>query len=525
MAFHSLVSKAGRGRSVVRVAGAIAAVGAGAGLPGCTVGPDYRGPPVAAPLAASAPAFRRVTPATAAVVDPPHARWWDDLNDPVLTGLIDRGLKNSPTLQAAEARIRESRAQLKSQRAAAYPSATATGAAIRTNTGPNSPLAAITGGGNSGSGSGGGSGGSGSMPPTGRQSSSLFTTGFDALWELDLFGGTRRSIESAEAQVGEATARFEDSQVQLAAEIGQAYATLRNQQIQVELFKRDEAVQVQVIELTLARSRYGTADASNVETLRSQLIQTRAGSAPIPQQVAQSLDQLALLTGQEPGTLDDELANPEVQASIPLLPQSVPIGDPAGMLRRRPDVRAAERTLASSNASIGTAVAQRFPSVTLFGNVGFTSNQFSQLFHKDSIALLGGPILRWNFLNFGSVEAGIEQARAANDESIANYKSAVLQALQDAESSLSQFGQQRRILVQRIDGVESANRTLKLTETRHAGGTASLIDVLQARSRVVQAEESRVTAQGTLLRDYVALQKSLGLGWQPLPAEGPAAPG
>lgn len=529
MAAYLLITSSTPGnghRAVGRLARAVAAVGASAGLlglPGCTVGPDYRGPPVAAPLAASAPAFRRATVETKAA--PPPARWWDDLHDPVLTGLIDRGLRNSPTLRAAEARIREARAQLNSQRAAAYPSVTSTAAAIRANLSPGSPLAAIGGSGSSGGQSSGtGAGGAGSTPAS-RQNLSLFTAGFDALWELDLFGGVRRSVEGARANVDAAAARYEDSQVQLAAEIGQAYATLRNQQIQVALAKRNEAAQLQVLELTQARSRFGTADASNIETLRSQLIQTRAGAAPIPQQVAQSLDQLALLTGQEPGTLDDELGKPDAPVSMPTLPASVPIGNPAAMLRRRPDVRAAERTLASSNAAIGTAVAQRFPSVTLFGNIGFTNGQISDLFQKNSLSVFGGPILRWNFLNFGSVQAGIDQARAADDEAIANYDSAVLQALQDAESSLSRFGQQRQVLAQRINAVDSADRTLKLAETRHAGGTASMIDVLQARSQRVQAEQAQVTAQGDLLRDYVSLQKSLGLGWQPLPPEASAAPG
>ena len=375
---------------------------------------------------------------------------------------------------------------------------------------PNSPFSALSGG------------NAGGAAQSGRESQSLFTAGFDALWELDLFGGVRRGVEGAQARVEAATASFEDAQVQLAAEIGQAYAQLRSQQMQLALARSNEAAQTSLLELTEARSRYGTADASIIEPARSQLIQARATAAPIPGQLAQSLDQLALLTGQEPGTLDATLTPP---APLPALPAAIAIGDPAAMLRRRPDVRQAERILAASNAAIGSAVAQRFPSITLFGDVSFSNGLFPKLFQLNSLTALGGPILRWNFLDFGAVQAGIDQASAANEEALANYRGAVLRALQDAESSLARFAQQQQTLQQRIEAVKSAERTATLTRMREAGGTASKIDVLRAESLQVQAEQVRVAAQGELLRDFVALQKSLGLGWQPPDAASAQATG
>ena len=476
-----------------------------AALSACTVGPDYRGPPDAAPNAAAASKFLRAAPSQSA--DPPAARWWDALNDPVLTDLIDRGLRNSPTLQAAEARIREARAMLLTQRAAEFPSATATGGAFRASVPPNSPLSALSGKSAAPA--------AANAPPPGRQAESLFTVGFDATWEIDLFGGVRRGVEGARARVSAAAAQYEDAQVQLAAEIGQAYAALRSQQAQLALARQDEVLQTRLVELTQARSRYGTADASNIEPARAQLIQTRATAAPLPGQLAQTLDQLAMLTGQEPGTLDALLLTP---APLPRVPDAIPVGNPADMLRRRPDVRAAERTLAASNAAIGSAVAKRFPSITLFGNVGFTNGQFPQLFRLNSLSALGGPLLQWNFLNFGSVQAGVEQAQAADAEAIANYRGAVLSALEDAESSLSRFAQQQLTLEQRVAGVGSAERTLAIVRLREAGGTASLIDLNRADSQRLQAEQSRVSAEAELLRDFMALQKSLGLGWQPAAA-------
>lgn len=466
-------------------------------LSACTVGPDYRGPPSVAPNAAAAEKFRRVDDHETA--DPPLARWWEALQDPVLTQLIDLGLRNSPTLQAAEARIREARATLATQRSSELPGATATGGAFRASVPPGSPLSALSGG--------------GAPAPAGRQAESLFTAGFDASWEVDLFGGVRRGVEGARARVSAAEARYDDAQVQLAAEIGQAYATLRNQQIQVQLARRDEAAHVQLVDLAQAKSRYGTADARNVEPARLQLIQTRLAAAPLAAQVEQSLDQLATLTGQEPGTLDAVLMPP---AAMPRLPAAVAVGDPAAMLRRRPDVRAAERTLASSNAAIGSAIALRFPSITLFGNVGFTNGEFPKLFQLNSLSALGGPLLRWNFLDFGALRAGVAQARAADDEAIANYRGSVLSALQDAENSLSRFAQQRLTLEQRAAGVETAERTLQIVRWRETGGTASKIDVLSAESQTLQAEGNRASAESELLRDFISLQKSLGLGWMPV---------
>ena len=495
----------------------------------CTVGPDYRGPPAVAPLADAAGRFRRADNDITSVTPP--ARWWVALKDPMLTDLIERGLRHSPNLQAAEARIRQARANLLSQTAAGLPKATATGAAIHVTAPPGSPLAALSGGGSGGGSGGSSAGGTGAdSSPQGRRAFNVFNAGFDATWEIDLFGGVRRGVEGARAQVEASSARFEDVQVQIAAEIGQAYATLRSQQLQIALADRIDAAQQQLLELQQARSRYGTADDRSIEPARSQLIQTRATVAPLPGQLAQSLDQLALLTGQEPGTLDAALlasaadpasapgstsGSPATTPQLPQLPKAVAVGDPRAMLRRRPDVRAAERALAASHAGIGSAVAQRFPSVTLFGNIGFTNGRLPQLFRADSLAALGGPILRWNFLSFGAVQAGIDQAEAANDEALANYRGAVLQALQDAESSLSRFGQQQRMLRQRIEGVASAERQLNLARQRQAGGTASMLDVLRARSQTLHAEQQRVTAEAEMLRDFIALQKSLGLGWQP----------
>jgi NodT family efflux transporter outer membrane factor (OMF) lipoprotein len=265
------------------------------------------------------------------------------------------------------------------------------------------------------------------------------------------------------------------------------------------------------LQLSLQRRAAGTASDADIERLRTQLSQTRADLLPLKATLDQYLDQLALLTGREPGALDSELAG---SAPPPLPPSSVAIGDPAAMIRRRPDIRQAERQLAAENAAIGQHVADYFPTVTLLGTVGYAGTQTSGLFDSRNVNALGGPSLSWNVLNLPKVQAQVKEAKAQYDTALFNYEQTVLAALQDAEDSLSRFGHQRENVVQLTAARDSAARAAELTRARYAGGTASLIDLLDTERQRVSTEESLAQAQALLTDDYVALQKSLGLGWQ-----------
>lgn len=475
-------------------------------LSGCVVGPNYSGAPDAAPRAVAAGAFHRAdarleTPA------PPPARWWESLEDAQLSRLVAQAFAASPDLQAAEARIRQSRALLVQRRVAALPGMTATGAALKGAVPANSALSAL-GGASSGQQSSSESAQAGSS--SGHQHIDLYTAGFDAMWEIDLFGGVRRGVEGAQAQAEAAVAQYQDAQVQLAAEVGQAYASLRGLQRQLALGRETSALQQRMLELTEARRRGGTADALDLERVRAQLTQTQADIVPIGGRIEEAVDQLALLTGQEPGALDAALGP---AAPLPRIPATVAVGDPAALLRRRPDVRAAERGLAAGNAAVGQAIARRFPKVTLFGNIGFTSSSSSDLFHHDKLALIGGPILQWNFLDFGGNRARVRQAEAGYDEAEARYRQAVLAALQDAEQSVSRYRHQRDTLEQLVASRDSATRSAALAQARYRGGTASLLDALDAERQRIQAENGLTQGATALVTQYVALQKSLGLGW------------
>jgi NodT family efflux transporter outer membrane factor (OMF) lipoprotein len=460
-------------------------------LEGCVVGPNYRGPPAVAPRAMTAPTFVRAGDATAGT---PPARWWTALGDAELDKLIETALTASPDIEAATARLRQSRAVLRQDKANRLPTTGATAAALHSH-----GLAGLL----------GGSSGGGDLD--------IYSANFDATWELDLFGANRRATEGARADAEAYQADLEGVQVSLAADVAQAYVDLRDAQARLALSHQDAEVEQRTLDLARQRRAGGVASDLDVERLNSQLLSTRADFEPLRSRITDQLDRLAVLTGREPGALDAELTP---QAATPSPPATLSVGDPAALLRRRPDVRAAERRLARRNAVIGQRTADLFPKVTLIGDIGFTSSDVSRLFTPGSEMTAAAPLLQWTPLDFGRTLAKIGQARAARDEALADYRKTVLGALEDAESGLARYGRQREAVTSLARVKASADRASALTDLRMQGGTASTLDILDAERRRVQAESSLEQAKAEVTRDYVSLQKSLGLAWSP-----PAGPG
>ncbi|CAM2151842.1 Efflux transporter outer membrane subunit [Pararobbsia alpina] len=469
---------------------------------GCTVGPDYHGAPEVASDATHAASFVR-TPATGMATTPAVSQWWITLHDPELTHLIEEALEQSPTIHAAQARLRESRAGLQEQQRDALPKASASAADIRVRAPDTSILQSNS------NNSGGSSGSSGS---TGRGPVDLYEIGFDASWEIDLFGGTRRAIEAASAQSDATEADLADAHVQLAAEVAQAYIDLRDQQQRLDLVRKSADLEAQMLDLTRQRRARGVASDLDVERIRTQVETTKSDLLPLDAQITESLDQLALLTGREPGALDAEL-NPV--APLPVLPETVAIGDPAALMRQRPDIRSAERKLAAQNAQIGEREADWFPKLTLFGDLGFTAADPGHLMRKDNFSWVGIPYLQWNALDFGRVKARVDQANASRDEAEAQYQSAVLGALRDADVALSRYGHQRENVYSLRTVESSASHTAQLTRQRYQAGVSTALDWLDAERTRYSAEQNRISGDAALIKDYVSLQKALGLGWMP----------
>ena len=264
--------------------------------------------------------------------------------------------------------------------------------------------------------------------------------------------------------------------------------------------------------LTLTEQRYqrGTASRLDVERLRNQLESTHADVTPLSAELEAYLDELATLTGDEPGALDTTLAGAH---ALPLPPAQVAIGDPAALLQRRPDIRAAERALAADTARIGQAQAARFPKLSFMGIVGIGGTGASDLTKLDDFTALIAPQLSWNFLDFGRNAAKVHQAEAVRDEAQAQYRSAVLAALRDAEDSLSRFRYRRITVAALARGKAAADEAATLSRQRYAAGTTTLIDLLDTERRQINAEQDLSVAEAGLTGDFVAIQKALGLGW------------
>ncbi|WGS53327.1 efflux transporter outer membrane subunit [Paraburkholderia sp. D15] len=473
---------------------ALAAVALLSALTGCTVGPDYHGAPPLAQGAGNTATFVR-TPAAGTTATPAPSEWWLAFNDPQLNDLIAAAFAHNPDVDAAKARLRASRAQLQQQRANELPKLSGTVASVRMR---EPDLGSL--------GSSGGSGGSGGGGPL-----QLYTAGFDATWEIDLFGGTRRAIEAASADAQAVEADLADTRVSLAAEVAQAYIDLRDQQTRLALAQRQAETEQHMLTLTQQRRARGTAADVDVERLTTQVENTRGTLIPLDAQLTDSLDRLAVLTGRAPGALDQQLA--DVQP-LPAMPATVAIGDPSTMMQQRPDIRAAERRLASSNAQIGEHVADFFPKLTLLGDIGFSAGDPGHLVRKSNFSWIGAPYLQWNALDFGRTLGSVHAAEASRDEAEAHYTKAVLGALQDANSSLSRYGHQREhvVTLQKVEA--SATHSATLMRQRYSAGVSTLIDLLDTQREEFTAQQNVVAGQAELLKDFVSLQKSLGIGWQ-----------
>ncbi len=464
-------------------------------LAACTVGPDYHGPPPSAPDAVARGTFVRADP-DAVGIGPTVARWWETLGDPTLTQLVDDALARSPSIDVAQARIRQARDQLKQQSAGALPSISANATYLHARL-PGVGVAQTDGGADAGS---------------AASSSSLdfYNAGLNASWEVDLFGKLRRGVEQSRATVGARFAALADAQVSLSAQVAQAYINLRDVQTRAELNEQTVRTEQRALDLQGRRLSGGTASLLDVEGLQARLEDAQARSFPLQAQRDEYLDQLAVLTGRTPGSLDVLLSD---RGAVPLPPVEVHVGDPGSLIANRPDIREAERALAGSTAAIGVSKAKELPAIRFIGLLGLGGTSPGDIFDLSKLTVLAAPSLSWSLLDFGRARAATRQAEAQRDEAAAQYRSAVLQALEDAETSLSRFSHLRQQLAAVARADASAGRAARLNALRVEAGTSSTLDQLEVERQRFAAASALVQAKAQLTLSYVAVQKSLGLGW------------
>ncbi|MCQ8181534.1 efflux transporter outer membrane subunit [Methylomonas sp. SURF-1] len=501
MAMHLSDSCAARGNDTTLIFRRLSLLGLAFLLTACAVGPDYQPPQPAMPER-----WTEIVPTASAAARNDLAEWWRGFNDDRLNRLVERALQGNLDLKAAEARILAARAQRDATDAERWPSVNASSAFQRQRISPNALLGAL------GSIQGGGQSNNGLLSTLGSIGTpfNLFQAGFDSSWELDLFGGIRRQQEAAEANAEAIADSQLDVQVSLIAEVARAYLELTALHSRLAIAEDNLKNQREILRLAEAGFQEGMATALDVQRATAELETAEGSVAPISAQIKNTRHALALLAGLPPAGLEGELA--EVQAAIPV-PPAVQPGMPSDLLRRRPDIRQAERTVASASASIGAAVAELFPKLSLTGAAGFQSQDLSNFTSLSSGFYGFGPRVSLPIFQAGRLLANIDAQEARHQEALMAYEKSVLAALREVEDGLStlQGEHSRRLALE--SAVQSAKKAAETAEAYYSEGEADLSSVLDSRRSWHNAREQLLQSRLAWATGHVALYKALGGGW------------
>ena len=472
-------------------------------LAGCAVGPDYVKPaPAGSATGPFAETGKGLGGADLARPDETPYQWWRLYDDPALDGLVRQALAQTTDLQVAAANLAEARGLLNQARAGLFPS---TGLSAGYTYGRSATADLI-----------------GSLNNEKASNSGYWSAGLDASYEIDLFGQVRRSIEAAKANAAALAAAQDAVRVTVAAETARAYADACAFGEEVEAARRSVDVVQQGYDITVRQRDAGGLSDFDVAREGTLLAQAQAQVPTFEGQRRSSLYQLAVLTGRPP-----EAAPAEAEAckAPPRLARPIPVGDGAAMLKRRPDVRQAERNLASATARIGVAVSQLYPTVTLGANASSAAQTLGGLGRYQNVAFGVGPLISWTFPNTLVAQAQIQQARAQASGALASFNGAVLGALKEAEQALAAYGgeldRHRALIVARDQAGEAA----RLAQVRFQAGGASFLDVLDSQRTLVDAQTALAASDEALVADQIQVFKALGGGWQDAPAVQPPARG
>ncbi len=467
------------------VAGMLAAVG------GCVLGPNYRPPQVATPEHWSEPLAGGETNGAA-----PLAAWWEEFHDAELDSLIQRAVGANLELRIAQERVREARGQYGITAANLWPSADLSGSYARTGTSRHQPVL-----------------GSLPIPPNVQFENDLYQAGFDASWELDVFGGQRRATQAARSEVEASEYGKAAVLMTLLGDVARNYIDVRGSQRRLAIANENIGAQTEALAITQRRFTNGVASDLDVQQATTLLATTRAQVPVLSTALQTSIHRLGVLLGRPPGDLRDELSKP---APIPVAPPEVPVGLPAELLLRRPDVRQAERQLAAATAHIGVAKSDLFPKFYLTGVGGFESVSASDWFTAGSRFWSIGPTVQWRIFDAGRIRANIRVQDARQEQALARYEKTVLTAFEDVENGLVSYANEQNRRRALEDAVTSSRKSLQLADKLYASGLSDFLNVLEAERSLYQAEDALVESDRTVATDVVSLCKSLGGGWESL---------
>ncbi len=442
------------------------------------VGPKYSAP--VEPPVALAPSDPRVTTAEAAA-----PAWWRAFGDPQLDALMAKGLASNLDLRVALDRVGEARALFHRSQFDLFPHITNDATYTRSDE---------------------------QVPGFSKAQVNIAQAdlGFDATWEIDLFGRVRHEVQAARADAEAAREDLRDARVLVVAEIARNYLLLRGAQARRAAAEENARTAQDTLRLTQVRQDIGTGDPVDMESARARLNATEASIPPLRSAESEAAHRLAVLVGARPGTLDAELSAPA--ATGPAAPAAVPIGDAAQFLRQRPDVRAAERRLAAETARTGVATAELFPRINVTGFVGFLSGDVSSLFKSGSHAWAISPSVTWPGLDLGSAHARLRAQEARQDESRAAYDQAVLRAVEDLQNAVVAYRERQQEVVSLSQQVSAARRAADLAHIRYKEGRIDFLRVLDAERTRLEAEDALTQAQTNANIDVVSIYKALGGG-------------
>ncbi|RJG57666.1 efflux transporter outer membrane subunit [Sphingobium terrigena] len=469
----------------------LSTVGGAALLAGCAVGPRYVSPVVTQP-----PAFQggpSVEARASAAETANLVSWWRAFDDPLLTSLVERGLAQNLDLQQASARVVQARAALKGTNAALMPSGQVSGQAGEVYQSRETPIGRI-----------------GSAFPQFERSTETYELNLGGSWEIDLFGGRDAARDAARTQWQASQAGAVAARLSVVAQIADTYVAIRMLQARLDVARAQLDTRQRLVDLVGLQYRKGVAAELQLRQAEGALAQVRASVPALQNELDMAMNALDVMLGVQPGTTRTELA---ILAPIPLAPAVSAAGGPAALLRRRPDIIAAERTLAASNARIGEAISEYYPKLSLSGLLGTASTAAGGLFTGNATQANGIFGLRWRLFDFGRVDAEIKAAKGANAEALAAYRLTVLRASQDVEDAFSTLVQQEARAAALVQGENSLSRARDSSMAAYKGGMASLIEVLDADRRLLETRDGAIQARAAAARGAIASFRALGGGW------------
>jgi len=455
-------------------------------LASCTVGPDYRSAEQPSPATWTSSQAGRVR--TSEV----PTDWWRLFGDPQLTKHIKASARSNKDLAQAAARVREARALRQVAASTMFPNIGARANVLKETISENGRIPA------------------GVIPEIPRRRN-VYEGGFDAYWELDVFGGNRRRIEAADARVAGVEETERSIRLSVLAETARNYLELRGSQRQLGIVEKNIGLQQRTLDLSKQKLSVGTGTEIEVARAEAQIRTTESRLPNLNAEIAAAAYRLSILTGQQPGALLGDLLK---RKPLPAPPDIVPVGLPSGLLRRRPDVRRVERELAAATADIGVATADLFPRFSLTGAAGTESLKFGDLFMSGSQVALLGPQIHWPIFQGGQIRANIKATEARAEAAAAAFEQAVLTSLAETESALERYGRELETR-RRLEAAAAAHRSaVDLSQQRLEAGSGTLFEVIDAEARLLSVESDLVQSETTVMLNLTALYKALGGGWE-----------